>query len=276
LDELDLVDAHTHIVSGDGDRDRYPLESSVGADQGWHEDRPVDADAMVRAAAAAGVGTVVFVQSLSCHGYDNRYAIDSARRFGHRAIAVGAADGADAGASARLRREVLEGEMRGVRLSASGTPPSFESDASRALVTEAAELGIPVVLIGGAAQLPSVARLAAAHSTVPFVLDHCGFADLREPASLPHASGLLALAEHANVACKVSSINLAGTPDPQSLWTTLVARFGSDRVLWGSDYPHSNGRGYDALVALARRTTEVLGARARADVLGGTARRLWP
>jgi predicted TIM-barrel fold metal-dependent hydrolase len=47
-------------------------------------------------------------------------------------------------------------------------------------------------------------------------------------------------------------------------------------LLWGSDYPHSDGPGYRALVDLARTTTEHLTPVARADVLGATARRLWP
>src|SRR5262249_10862690 len=155
----------------------------------------------------AAVSRVVFVQSLSCHGYDNRYAVDSASRFGDRAIAVGAADPTDAGAPAHLRHEVVDRGMRGVRLSASGTPPSFETRELRALVDEAGALDVPVVLIGGAAQLLSVARLAAAVPDVQFVVDHCGFADLSEPESLPNAPELLALAAHGNVACKVSSIN---------------------------------------------------------------------
>lgn len=269
-----LVDAHTHVVADDADR--YPLESSVGADQGWHHDRPVDADAMVRAADAAGVDAVVFVQSLSCHGYDNRYVIESARRFGSRAVGVGAANPADPGAAARLRSDVVDGGMRGVRLSAAGDPPSFDTVSIRDIVAEAADLAVPVVLVGGTAQLARLERLAAAFPSVVFVVDHCGFVDLRDPDTFPAAGPLLALVDLPNIVCKVSSINLQAATDPAAVWCALAARFGSDRLLWGSDYPHSDGPGYSALVELARQTTADLGPTARDDVLGGTARRIWP
>jgi L-fuconolactonase len=271
---LDLIDAHTHVVSGDGDR--YPMHSSVGADQEWHRERPVDTDALLSEADAAEVRGVVLVQSLSCHGYDNRYVLDSARRFGGRAVAIGAADPADPDAVASLRREVIEGGMRGVRLSPQGETPSFDHPSIRALAAEAADLDVPVVLIGGPVQLPSVKRLAAILTTVRFVVDHCGFADLHGDATFPGAGPLLALSESPNVVCKVSSINLQGTAHAQALWSSLVAHFGSERLLWGSDYPHSDGPGYAELVRLACTTTEGLGAREQADVLGGAARRLWP
>jgi L-fuconolactonase len=271
---LDLIDAHTHVVSGDGDR--YPMNSSVGADQEWHRERPVDTDELLREADAAEVLAVVLVQSLSCHGYDNRYVLDSARRFAGRAIAIGAADPIDPDAVASVRREVLEGDMCGVRLSPQGATPSFDHPSIRALAAEAADLDVPVVLIGGAEQLPSVARLAATFPTVQFVVDHCGFADLRGNATFPAAGPLFALGKSPNVVCKVSSINLQGTADANALWSALVAHFGSQRLLWGSDYPHSDGPGYSELVRLACTTTAELGAREQGDVLGGTARRLWP
>ena len=53
-------------------------------------------------------------------------------------------------------------------------------------------------------------------------------------------------------------------------------RFGSARLMWGSDFPHTNQPDYGALVELARSTSAGLDDRARAEVLSGTARRLWP
>ena len=46
--------------------------------------------------------------------------------------------------------------------------------------------------------------------------------------------------------------------------------------MWGSDYPHTHEPSYAALVELARDTTAGLTESVRADVLAGTARRLWP
>jgi predicted TIM-barrel fold metal-dependent hydrolase len=108
------------------------------------------------------------------------------------------------------------------------------------------------------------------------VLDHCGFADLGGDESFPHADALFALAESPNLHLKVSSMTLRATEYPEALWSTLVALFGSERLMWGSDYPHTNEPNYTALVQLALTTTAGLSDIARADVLAGTARRLWP
>jgi predicted TIM-barrel fold metal-dependent hydrolase len=108
-----------------------------------------------------------------------------------------------------------------------------------------------------------------------FVVDHCGFADLSTPTG-EAAAPLLALADAPNVVLKVSTINLRATGDPSALWSTLVAAFGAHRLLWGSDHPHTDGPGYGPLVDLARTSTASLSEDDRRQVLGGTARRIWP
>jgi predicted TIM-barrel fold metal-dependent hydrolase len=112
--------------------------------------------------------------------------------------------------------------------------------------------------------------------TARFVLDHCGFADLGGDESFDRAGDLFALASSPNFHLKVSSMSLRATAHPEALWSTLAERFGSERLMWGSDYPHTHEPNYGALVELARTTTSGLNERARIDVLAGTARRLWP
>jgi len=272
---MDIIDGHTHIVSHD--IDRYPIDPGVDEEQAWHRDHSVDADELLTQATAAGVRGVAFVQAISCHGYDNRYVVDSARRHPGRTIAIGAVRPDHPDARASLRRDVIEGGMNGVRLfSVGGATAPLDHPDMRAITTEAAELGVPVVLLAVASQLLSVRPLVDAFPSVPFVLDHCGFADLGGVESFPGAGDLFALADLANLSCKVSSITLQATAHPRALWAALVSRFGSDRLMWGSDFPHTNQPDYAGLVDLAKRTTEGLDPGARADVLGATARRLWP
>ena len=272
---VEVIDTHTHVVSAD--HVRYPVNPGVGEEQSWHREHPVDAEALVALADVAGVRALALVQAISCHGYDNRYVLHSARAHPGRTVAIGAVRSDDGQAVAALRRDVMEHGARGVRLFAVGgsTAPLDHPDA-RAVAAAAADLQIPVVLLTVAAQLPSVRALVRAFPTVPFVLDHCGFADLGGDASFTRAAELFVLAESSNLNLKVSSMTLRATAHPEDLWSTLVSRFGSERLMWGSDYPHTNAPSYAALVALALETTSGLPENARAAVLAGTARRLWP
>jgi predicted TIM-barrel fold metal-dependent hydrolase len=267
------IDTHTHVVSAD--TDQYPVATGIAPELDWHRLRPVDAEWMLALADTAGVGGMAFVQALSCHGYDNRYVLDSARRHGGRAVAVVALAADDPDATALLDRAVADGAA-GVRVT---VPPrdgaGFDDPDIQRLARAAADHGVPVVLLGLAPHLPSIAALAAAVPGATFVVDHCGFPDLSSPGS-PSARALWALADAPNVVLKVTSITLRAAPDPAALWTDLVAALGAGRLMWGSDHPHTDGPGYRPLVDLARRSTAGLSAGDREQVLAGTAVRLWP
>lgn len=274
---MDVVDAHTHIVSADVAR--YPLAPPVPGteqEQDWHRTHPVDAEAMLSLAAAAGVRGVAFVQSISCHGFDNRYVLDAAAAHHGRAIAVGAVHVDDPDAPALVQRLVADHGMHGVRVMAAGVHEPIDTGAARGVVRAASDTGIPVVLLAIASQLASVPSLVRAFPEVTFVLDHCGFADLTGAPALARAGALLALADSSNVVLKVSSITLQSVPEPASVWPALVSRFGADRLLWGTDHPHTHDRSYAGLVDLARTSTAPLAEPDRALVLAGTARRVWP
>ncbi len=272
---MSIVDAHTHVVSRD--LHRYPLAPAAAADQPWHLDRPVEADALLQRAAEAGVDAVAFVQAISAHGYDNRYVLERAAANPGRSIAVVAVDVTAPGAPSSLRAMAGSAPVHGVRLfTPEGPTASLDAPAIVALASTAGALDIPVVVLALAPQLPSVRRLAATRPDVTIVLDHCGFADLGGDGGLSPADELLALADQANVVLKVSSITLRSTAWPEALWVQLVARFGAERIVWGTDFPHTDGPGYGALVDLARTTTAALSPADRDAVLGGTARRIWP
>ena len=187
---VEVIDAHTHVVSADVGR--YPIAPGVGEEQSWHRNHPVDTEGLLALAEAAGVRALALVQALSCHGYDSRYVLDSARAHPGRTVAIGAVRPGDPLAVASLRRDVVEGGARGVRVFAVGgeTAPLDHPDV-RAIAATAGDLDIPVVLLIVAAQLPSVLELVNAYPAVRFVLDHCGFADLGGDASFDRAAQLI-------------------------------------------------------------------------------------
>ena len=144
------------------------------------------------------------------------------------------------------------------------------------VVGAAADCDIAVVVLAIARQMPTVPSLVAAFPHMTFVLDHCGFVDLGGGESFPRADALFALVPFDNVVLKVSSITLQSTEHPHALWQRLVTTFGAHRLLWGTDHPHTHHVAYDGLVDLARRTTTGLSDADRAQVVAGTARRVWP
>jgi len=102
--------------------------------------------------------------------------------------------------------------------------------------------GLTFDLCVRADQLPLARALADTAPDVQYVLDHCGVPDMT-PATFPAwQREIAALAERPNVAGKVSGIIAYGGPD----WSTetlrpyvehMIASFGWDRVVWGSDHP---------------------------------------
>ena len=94
-----------------------------------------------------------------------------------------------------------------------------------------------------ARQLPIAINLVSRCPDVSFILDHCGVPQVKERNLDPWRSHIAEIARLPNICCKVSG--LVAYADPQN-WTAedlrpfvehVIASFGWDRVLFGSDWP---------------------------------------
>jgi len=94
-----------------------------------------------------------------------------------------------------------------------------------------------------AKQLPIAINLVSRCPAVSFILDHCGVPQVKEKILDPWRAHIAEIAKFPNVVCKVSG--LVAYADPQK-WTLedlrpyvdhVIACFGWDRVLFGSDWP---------------------------------------
>jgi predicted TIM-barrel fold metal-dependent hydrolase len=283
-----LIDTHTHVVSPD--ERRYPLRPHV-VDTGsadarpapWYRAVPIPAERLLELMAAAGVDRALLVQAMGAYGDDNRYAVDSASRFPDRFSSVVIVDVAgDLDAAGALRRWVVDGGARGVRLFTITRPEGhwLDQPAGAAVWECAAALDVPVVVTILSHQIPRLRNALERYPDVPVALDHCGFPDLRGGPPFTRATALFELAELANLRLKVSSIVLeqvlsAGV-DPAVFVRHLADRFGAARLMWGSDYSQSHFRDYAGLVELGRSAAAALDAEERAAFLGGTALGMWP
>lgn len=94
-----------------------------------------------------------------------------------------------------------------------------------------------------ARQLPIAIQLVSKCPDVVFILDHCGVPQVKERNLDPWRTYIKEIAKFSNVSCKISG--LVAYADPVN-WTAedlrpfidhVIASFGWDRVLFGSDWP---------------------------------------
>ena len=232
-----MIDTHTHVVADD--EERYPLDPS-GMTEPWYRDDPCSVERLLELMDEADVAGAVLVQGISAYGFDNRYALDSARAHPDRCTSVVYLDVTAPDAATTLRSNVRQDGARGLRWVAFGDTQLTEP---RLLWDEVVALAIPVVVTVLAEKLPELHAAIFTLPDVPLALDHCGFADFAQ--GVPDA--LAALTAHRRLHLKVSTIALdriAEHGDVRDGLAELAACFGSDRLMWGSDYSQTHDRPY--------------------------------
>ncbi|GAB3440277.1 amidohydrolase family protein [Actinophytocola sediminis] len=265
-----LVDAHAHLVTDDP---AYPMATPARPDQ------VMRAETLLESLRANGLHGAVAVQRAHVYGYDNSYVLDSARRHPDRLRAMCVLDGQAPDAGSTVRDLAARGAAA-VRLTAPGGNQHggpagvdwFAGEQARQVWAAAEDTGLSMCLHvyrwhrdDVLRALPSVVR---AFPGVPVVLDHVASVDLADP------DLLLALVDVPAVHVKVTTLNFARLDDPRPLVEWLVARFGADRLLWGSDVTQTRGT-HAEMVTTARRAVAGLSEVDAARVLGGTAARLY-
>jgi len=112
------------------------------------------------------------------------------------------------------------------------------------VLTAAAQHHLPVNIMG-TGRLEQVAQMVARHPQTQVVIDHLGLPQPFEPPAPPEPFAdlpkLLALAQYANVAVKISgACTLSHAPFPfPDIWDSLARifdAFGLQRCLWGTDW----------------------------------------
>ena len=180
--------------------------------------------------------------------------------------------------------EVAGPRLKGVRRLLQGEPdPAFglRPDFVRG-VALLAEFGLSFDLGVVHRQLPTTVELARRLPEVSFVLDHLGKPDVKGGLLDPWREHVAALAALPNVACKVSGLV---TEADHATWTAadlapyvahVLAAFGEDRVLFGSDWPvATQAAAYPRWVRTLDALTADLSDAARRKLWAENARRLY-
>lgn len=106
-----------------------------------------------------------------------------------------------------------------------------------------ADYGLSFDIVMQEKQLPQAINLVCQCPEVSFILDHCGNPNVKSGQLDPWREHIASMAALPNVVCKVSGIVTSADPER---WTVddlrpyvdhVIASFGWDRVLFGSDWP---------------------------------------
>lgn len=272
------IDAHSHAWGGD--IARYPMVA--GGTAASRGPPTYDVETLLEREAAVGVGRVVLVQHIGYFGFDCRYLTDVARAHPGTFAVVAAVDERRDDAPAAMLAAKAAG-AKGFRIRGVDTATWPGSAVMNAMweTAAAADLVICPLLRDGPDMsvdaLLDVATLARRHPETAVCLDHMAHVMPDDPRQLDR---LCALAAFPRVTVKVSGLDKFDAPPyrrvvPQLL--ALLAAFGPERLMWGSDMPVLERQPPNTLAdALAFITTVApLGEADRQWLLRGTAERVF-
>lgn len=129
--------------------------------------------------------------------------------------------------------------------------------------------------------LPRLVRVVDEHPGLQFVLDHCAKPQLATGDISGWKADIALLAQRPNVVCKLSGLATEAAPDWQvadlkEAIDHVLAYFGPQRLLWGSDWPVVNlAGGYERWFAATEALLGGLSAQDKAAIFGGNAARVY-
>jgi len=288
-----IVDTHLHPLANDPAR--YPVAPIGGVQSEWSLGYTLTAEQVLDYMAKAGVDKATLVQASTVYGYENTFCADCCARYPDRFVGVCCINPLAPDAAGTLRRWVEKRGMRGVRLFTVGSTrfPEIQAAAAQArwlddpsthpVWEEAERLRIPVDVQASWRGLDMVASMLERFPGVRLILDHMAGPSLDDGPPYRAAAELLALSRYPNLYLKFTTNNIReaakGASNPSAFFSTLIERFGANRLLWGSNFPATRGSDaapYTELVQEARTALARFSATDRDWMLGGTARELYP
>ncbi|HEX6931346.1 MAG TPA: amidohydrolase family protein [Streptosporangiaceae bacterium] len=240
-------------------------------------------------AAAAGVTATVVVQTVT-EAAETPELLAIAAVSDLIAGVVGWTDLQAAGVADTLAALLARqdgGLLRGIRhpVLIETDPDWLRRPAVHAGLAAVGAAGLSYDIVIPASMLPAAADAAAACPGVTFVLDHLGNPDVSGRPDPGWIRDIGNLAARPNTVCKLSGI--LGEPPPAPAvadpvahlvpyYETVLAAFGPDRMMFGSDWPVCTlSATYADVVHAALALTSELSQAEQAAVFSGTARRVY-
>ena len=276
-----IIDVHCHVVSPD--RKAWPLAPIGGKQSDWSSERPTTPQLLIAAMDEAGVAKAAVVQASTAYGHDSSYLADSLKYAPSRFTGVFSIDPLDPRTLEHMDHWTGLG-MTGMRVFTTGsTMPGQQTwlDDERAwpVWEKAGQLNLPIAMQMTAEGIPLLLKIVKAFPGTDFLLDHLARPVIGDGAPYAAAQSLWDIAPYKNIYLKLTSRTVehcqAGKATPETFMAKLMATFGSDHILWGSNFPAHD----DTLPNIVKETLHVLASLSdadRANILSGTALRLYP
>lgn len=201
-------------------------------------------------------------------GTDNSYLVDCLKQTGGRLRGIAVVDAA---VSVDELRALDEVGIVGIRLNLVGQPlPDLAANAWKGLLTNVKAMGWQVEIQRNASDL-AVLTPQLLDQGITVVLDHYALPDPKLGVADPGFQSVLKLGATRNVWVKISAPyrnGPAGESFAKEAYPLLRSAYGLDRLLWGSDWPHTQ---FEATQTYARNRkfldTLIVDERERAQVL---------
>eukprot|EP00192_Tetraselmis_astigmatica_P010935 CAMPEP_0117685128 /NCGR_PEP_ID=MMETSP0804-20121206/21550_1 /TAXON_ID=1074897 /ORGANISM="Tetraselmis astigmatica, Strain CCMP880" /LENGTH=344 /DNA_ID=CAMNT_0005496331 /DNA_START=71 /DNA_END=1105 /DNA_ORIENTATION=+ len=233
------IDSHLHVWADPEQREQFPFP-------GGEPSCPGNAELLLHSMKGPGVHGALIVQPAN-HKFDHSYVSSVMAKYPGRFVGCLLADPTEGGGGvAELERLATEEGYRAVRFNPYLWPEgrTMSDNVGCALFKRAGELGLPVGIMtfkGLLNHIDDIEKLCQAYPQTKTILDHFGFCKCKTPDS-DEWKALLALAKHPQVFVKVSAFfRVSEDPypymDARPILRRLVDTFGSERLLWGTDFP---------------------------------------
>jgi len=266
-----MIDAHVHLWRLGANDCVWPTPDLAAI----HRDHELAEIAAL--AGDAGVTSAVLVQSQASER-DTRWLLEVAKGSSFVAGVVGWTDLAAANVGERLDSLAEDGPLVGIRPLTEASPDDwFDAPAIDAGLDALVARGLTFDALIRPRHLASLDRLAARHPGRASMIDHAA-----KPAigidKTAWREAMAPLATRPNVWCKLSGLMTELSPDGSAddlppYIADMLALFGPDRIVWGSDWPVLNLRGtYAEWLACAFAAVPVADQPA---VFSGNARRFY-
>ncbi len=272
------IDAHVHVWTPD--TTAYPLAS--GFEVSNMKPPSFTAEELFAHTKPNGVGRIVLIQ-MSYYRYDNRYMLDTMRRFPGVFSGVAIVDDTASDPGKAMRELAAEG-VRGFRIYPGRNPLDawLGSPGMTAMWETAAAAGLAICPLVGPDALPALTKQCERFPETPVVIDH--FARIGADGQIrgEQLDELCRLAAFPRVHVKTSAFYALGKKQPPYTDLAPMIRrvrdaFGADRLMWASDCPYQVGPGhnYADAIRLVREELDFLTAEERAAMLRETAERVF-
>lgn len=255
-DKITAIDTHAHVFSHD-----LPLAQRRRYAPAY--DAPLSR--YLAQLDAHGVSHGVLIQP-SFLGTDNQYLVQSIAQAPQRLRGIAVVDPAAVAADPAQLDALARAGIVGIRLNLFSLPnPDYTSAAWQTTLAKIASLGWQIEVHCEAQRLPQVVGplLTRTGGAIDVVVDHFGRPQPALGVDDPGFRYLLTLGETRRVWVKVSGAyrnavanagaDINGSATAMAAMPLLQNAFGLDRLVWGSDWPHTQFEkveSYDAVYAL--------------------------